>query len=47
MSMPLILDATLSLLLILYSVTMLVFNREVDLTERFLTGIYHERSTRA
>jgi hypothetical protein len=39
--------ATLSFLLILYSVTMLVFNREVDLTERFLSGIYHEHSMQA
>ena len=39
--------ATLSFLLILYSVTMLVFNREVGLMERFLSGIYHEHSMRA
>jgi hypothetical protein len=39
--------ATLSFLLILYSSTMLVFNREVDLTERFLSGIYDEHLMRA
>jgi hypothetical protein len=39
--------ATSSFLLIIYSITMLAFNYEADLTERFLSGIYHEHSVRA